>query len=61
MSFFSYCEELLDKYKDNDLIYHIAGHNPLCVIKSAYSYYFDRIIAGVGQHGSEHGTNIALI
>jgi hypothetical protein len=43
ISFFPYCEELLRKYEDNDLIYHIAGHNPLGKIKSKYSYYFARI------------------
>jgi hypothetical protein len=43
MSFFAYCEELLEKYKDNDLIYHITGNNQLGNKKSAYSYYFARI------------------
>jgi hypothetical protein len=43
ISFFMYCEELLEKYKDNDFIYHITGHNPLGSTKSKYSYYFDRI------------------
>jgi hypothetical protein len=43
ISFFSFCEELLAKYKDSDLIYHIAGNNPLDNTKSRYSYYFDRI------------------
>jgi hypothetical protein len=43
MSFFSYCQELLDRYNDNNFIYHIAGYNPLGITKSAYSYYFARI------------------
>jgi hypothetical protein len=43
MSFFRFCEELLEKHKNNEHIYHIAGNNPLGIIKTAYSYYFDRI------------------
>jgi hypothetical protein len=43
ISFFSYCEELLEKYKDNHLIYHIAGYNPLGITKTKNSYYFARI------------------
>jgi hypothetical protein len=43
MSFFPYCEELLEKYKDNDRIYHITGHNPLGHTKNTYGYYFARI------------------
>jgi hypothetical protein len=43
MSFFPFCGELLEKYKDNDLVYHITAHNPLGIIKSPYSYYFARI------------------
>ncbi|GHT86478.1 hypothetical protein FACS1894137_12140 [Spirochaetia bacterium] len=41
--FFMFCEELLEKYKDDERIYHIAGNNPLTFIKSPYSYYFARI------------------
>ena len=29
LSFFTYCEELLDKYKDDKNIYHIAGYTPI--------------------------------
>jgi hypothetical protein len=43
MSFFPYCKELLEKYKDNEQIYHIAGNNPLTVTEIPYSYYFARI------------------
>ena len=43
LSFFSYCEELLNKYKDDTRIYHIAGYNPLTYTKIKYSYYFARI------------------
>ncbi|MCL2792951.1 MAG: nucleotide-diphospho-sugar transferase [Spirochaetaceae bacterium] len=42
-SFFPYCEELLNKYKDDARIFHIAGHNPLTYTKMKYSYYFARI------------------
>ncbi len=42
-SFFSYCQELLEKYKDDTRIYHIAGYNPLIYTKIPYSYYFARI------------------
>ena len=43
LSFFPYCQELLEKYKDNESIYHIAGHNPLTETRTRYSYYFARI------------------
>ena len=42
-SFFSYCKELLEKYKDDQRIFHITGHNPLTIVESPYSYYFSRI------------------
>jgi len=42
-SFFPYCKELLEKYKDDTRIYHIAGFNPLTLTKTPYSYYFTRI------------------
>jgi hypothetical protein len=43
LSFFNYCAELLEKYKDDSRIYHIAGHNPLGVTNSSASYYFARV------------------
>ncbi|MDR1904098.1 MAG: CatB-related O-acetyltransferase [Treponema sp.] len=45
LSFFSYCEKLLEKYKDDDRIFHISGYNPLvsAKIKRGYSYFFSRI------------------
>jgi hypothetical protein len=43
ISFFTYCKELLEKYKDNKQIFHIAGNNPLTYTKTPYSYYFARI------------------
>ena len=42
-SFFPYCEELLNKYKEDTRIYHIAGYNPLINTKESSSYYFTRI------------------
>lgn len=40
-SFFSYCEVLLERYRDDTRIMHIGGHNFLCSdIASPYSYYF---------------------
>lgn len=41
-SFFNYCETLLDKYKNNKKIWHIAGYNPLGVCDIRDSYYFSR-------------------
>ena len=43
ISFFLYCDELLNKYKDDNRIYHIAGNNPLTYTNIPYSYYFARI------------------
>ena len=43
ISFFPYCRELLEKYRDNQRIFHITGHNPLTLTKMPYSYYFSRI------------------
>ena len=48
LSFFYYCEELLNKYKNNARIYHIAGHNPLTYTETPYSYYFARINHSTG-------------
>ena len=42
-SFFTYCKELLWKYKNEPKIFHIAGNNPLTCTKTKYSYYFARI------------------
>jgi len=43
LSFFSYCKELLEYYKNDTRVYHIAGNNPLTYTKTPYSYYFARI------------------
>jgi hypothetical protein len=42
-SFFPYCEELLERYRNDERVMHIAGHNPLGVTrKGRTSYYFAR-------------------
>jgi hypothetical protein len=40
LSFFSYCAELLERYKNNNQVLHIAGYNPFGWIFSRASYYF---------------------
>ncbi|MEO0683510.1 MAG: glycosyltransferase family 2 protein [Cyanobacteria bacterium J06649_11] len=40
-SFFPYCKELLEKYRDDTRIMHIGGNNCLCAnLASSDSYYF---------------------
>lgn len=41
-SFFTYCEELLDKYSHNDRIYRICGVNHEGISKVKTSYFFSR-------------------
>jgi hypothetical protein len=40
LSFFPFCKELLEKYKDNEKIYHIAGYIQLANTGITHSYYF---------------------
>ena len=42
-SFFPYCEELLDKYKDDKRVWHIAGDAPIDNVDIEESYYFAKI------------------
>lgn len=42
--FFTFCEELLDRYKDNKKVWHIAGNNPLGIVDIQESYYFAKIM-----------------
>ena len=43
LSFFDYCENLLEKYRDDKRIWHIAGDAPIDInIKE--SYYFSRLM-----------------
>lgn len=43
LSFFTFCKECLNAYKDNHSIYNIAGSNFQCgIVRTAYSYYFSK-------------------
>jgi len=43
IDFFRFCDELLDKYENNDRIFHITGNNFQCGIpRSEASYYFSK-------------------
>jgi hypothetical protein len=42
-SFFPYCKELLEMYKDDARIYCIGGCNILTEMKNSYSYCFSRL------------------
>lgn len=42
-SFFSYCEELLEKYRHDSRIMHISGENPIDKELCSRSYYFSKI------------------
>lgn len=39
-TFFRYCQELLEKYRDDQRVMHVAGSNALVQSTDAYSYYF---------------------
>lgn len=43
LSFFAYCEELLNYYQDNDNIWHISGDNFQSASVTSDSYYFSSI------------------
>lgn len=42
-SFFSYCEEMLEKYRNDTRIMHISGENPIDEKCNDESYYFSKI------------------
>jgi len=42
ISFFKFCEELLDKYRDNKKVGVIQGFNPFPNPKFAYTYFFSK-------------------
>lgn len=42
-SFFSYCETLLDYYRDNKCVMHISGDQFVADFDNCYSYYFAKI------------------
>jgi hypothetical protein len=39
-SFFEFCQELLDKYRDDTRVWHISGHKHLGIKSDDYSYNF---------------------
>lgn len=41
-SFFWFCEELLEKYKDDKRVWHIGGTNPIDKEVESNSYYFSK-------------------
>ena len=43
LSFFKYCEELLDKYKDEKKVWHITGYGYYKDDKAKETYYFSKI------------------
>lgn len=43
ISFFDFCEKMLDKYKDDKDVYSIVGYNPAGVMNSLYDYEFASI------------------
>lgn len=43
-SFFRFCEDLLDKYKDDKRIWHIAGYNPCGIMYTQTSYFFHTLM-----------------
>ena len=47
-SFFYFCDKLLNYYKDNEKIMHIAGDSPLDRKVGNYSYYFATVMHGWG-------------
>lgn len=44
LSFFRYCEELLERYKDNESVMLIAGYNPLGTLEEKESFIFTPFI-----------------
>jgi hypothetical protein len=46
--FFSFCEALLERYRDDERVMHINGDNSLCQIRNPYSYYFSKYMHGWG-------------
>lgn len=51
LSFFPFCEELLERYRDDPRVMHISGWCPFEAYfgtKMPYSYYFSRALSGHG-------------
>jgi len=43
-TFFEFCEELLERYSEDERVMQICGYNPLASHPSDYSYYFSRMV-----------------
>lgn len=44
-SFFPFCAELLDKYRYNEVVTHISGHNyQMGCVRGDFDYYFSRVV-----------------
>jgi hypothetical protein len=48
LSFFTFCQNLLEHYRDDERIMHISGSNLVNQQYSQYSYYFSKYINGWG-------------
>ena len=66
-SFFPFCEELLERYKDDERVMHISGRSVFPTMPEAtkYSYYFSRALSGWGwatwaRAWKHYDINIAL-
>ena len=51
IDFFTYCEELLNKYHDDKRIWHICGTNPLGISNISESYFFSKYMHCWGWAG----------
>lgn len=47
-SFFSFCEAVLDRYRDDQRVMHINGDNSVNQNHTRYSYYFSKYMHGWG-------------
>ena len=50
-SFFSFCSEMLERYKDDERIMHINGSNFQDGVRGSSSYYFSRMVCVWGWAG----------
>ncbi|HEY9657229.1 MAG TPA: glycosyltransferase family 2 protein [Allocoleopsis sp.] len=48
LSFFSFCQAMLERYRDDERIMHINGDNSLNQTRNQYSYYFSKYMHGWG-------------
>ena len=60
-SFFWFCEELLERYKDDMRVGQICGFNSLDNYSTKFDYIFQNMVLfGDGQVGNEHGMYMML-